>query len=59
MAEGRAAAQQAAFSVSHLRNAASESEGLRAFFEYRGLGIKAATEAVAAPEAITTEAAGR
>lgn len=31
------------FSVAHLRDAVFESEGLRAFFEYRDLGIKAAT----------------
>ncbi len=34
---------KAAFSVSHLRDATFESGGLRAFFEYRDLGIKAAT----------------
>jgi quercetin dioxygenase-like cupin family protein len=31
------------FSVAHLRDAVFESEGLRGFFEYRDLGIKAAT----------------
>lgn len=34
---------KAAFSVSHLKDAQYESEGLRSFFEYRDLGIKAAT----------------
>ena len=43
MAKGQAARHQADFSVSHLRDATFESEGLRAFFEYRDLGIKAAT----------------
>jgi quercetin dioxygenase-like cupin family protein len=31
------------FSVSHLADSTFESEGLRAFFEYRDLGIRAAT----------------
>ncbi len=31
------------FSVSHERDAAFESQGLRAFFEYRDLGIRNAT----------------
>jgi len=31
------------FSVSHLRDARFEPRGLRSFFEYRDLGIKAAT----------------
>ena len=43
MAKGQAAGQQSDFSVSHLKDAAFESEGLRAFFEYRDLGIKTAT----------------
>ncbi len=43
MAKDRAAEQQADFSVSHLRDAVFESQGLRAFFEYRDLGIEAAT----------------
>ena len=43
MAKDQAARHQADFSVSHLRDAVFESEGLRAFFEYRDLGIKAAT----------------
>jgi hypothetical protein len=43
MAKVQAAERQADFSVSHLRDAAFESDGLRAFFEYRDLGIKAAT----------------
>ena len=43
MAKDQAAEQQADFSVSHLRDAVFESQGLRAFFEYRGLGIEAAT----------------
>ena len=43
MAKGQAAGHQADFSVSHLRDAAFESQGLRFFFEYRDLGIKAAT----------------
>ena len=34
---------KAEFSVSHLTDAQYESEGLRSFFEYRDLGIKAAT----------------
>ena len=34
---------KAEFSVSHLKDARYESEGLRSFFEYRDLGIKAAT----------------
>ena len=34
---------KAEFSVSHLEDAHYESEGLRSFFEYRDLGIKAAT----------------
>ncbi len=34
---------KAEFSVSHLEDAEFESEGLRSFFEYRDLGIKAAT----------------
>ncbi len=34
---------KAEFSVSHLKDAQYESEGLRSFFEYRDLGIKAAT----------------
>ncbi len=37
------AKHKAEFSVSHLRDAEFKSEGLRAFFEYRDLGIKAAT----------------
>ncbi len=40
MVEDRAAATQADFSVSHLRDAVFESQGLRAFFEYRDLGIE-------------------
>ncbi len=43
MAKGQAARHQTDFSVSHLRDAVFESAGLRAFFEYRDLGIKAAT----------------
>ncbi len=43
MASDQAAANQADFSVSHLRDAVFESAGLRAFFEYRDLGIKEAT----------------
>ncbi len=43
MANGQAAGQQADFSVSHLSDAVFESEGLRSFFEYRNLGLKAAT----------------
>ncbi len=43
MAKGQAARHQTDFSVSHLGEAVFESEGLRAFFEYRDLGIKAAT----------------
>jgi quercetin dioxygenase-like cupin family protein len=43
MASDQAAAQQAEFSVSHLKDATYESAGLRDFFEYRDLGIKAAT----------------
>ena len=42
-AEQKAARHQADFSVAHLRDANFESEGLRAFFEYRDLGVKAAT----------------
>ena len=34
---------KAEFSVSHLKDAEFESQGLRSFFEYRDLGIKAAT----------------
>ncbi len=43
MAKGQTAGQQADFSVSHLRDAVFESGGLRAFFEYRDLGIAAAS----------------
>ncbi len=43
MAKAQAAGYQTDFSVSHLRDAVFESAGLRAFFEYRDLGIKAAT----------------
>ncbi len=43
MASDQAAAQQAEFSISHLKDATYESAGLRDFFEYRDLGIKAAT----------------
>ena len=39
----RAAAHRADFSVAHLKDAVFESAGLRAFFEYRDLGIQAAT----------------
>ncbi len=34
---------KAEFSVSHLKDSQFVSEGLRSFFEYRDLGIKAAT----------------
>ncbi len=37
------AQSKAEFSVSHLKDAEFESQGLRSFFEYRDLGIKAAT----------------
>ena len=43
MVKSQAAEHQADFSVSHLRDAVFESQGLRAFFEYRDLGIEAAT----------------
>ncbi len=43
MAKAQAAEHKADFSVSHLRDAVFESEGLRAFFEYRDLGIETAT----------------
>ncbi len=43
MAKAQAAEHKADFSVSHLKDAVFESEGLRAFFEYRDLGIEAAT----------------
>ncbi len=43
MAKVQAAGHQTDFSVSHLKDATFESEGLRAFFEYRDLGIKVAT----------------
>ncbi len=43
MAKAQAAAQQADFSVAHLKDAVFESAGLRAFFEYRDLGVRAAT----------------
>ena len=43
MTSDQAAVRQAEFSVSHLKDAVFESEGLRAFFEYRNLGIEAAT----------------
>ncbi len=43
MAKAQAAEHKADFSVSHLRDAVFKSEGLRAFFEYRDLGIEAAT----------------
>ena len=34
---------KAEFSVSHLDTSVFESDGLRSFFEYRGLGVKEAT----------------
>ncbi len=43
MAKGQATGHKVVFSVSHLRDAVFESAGLRGFFEYRDLGIKAAT----------------
>ncbi len=43
MANDQAAPPRADFSVSHLRDAVFESAGLRDFFEYRDLGIRAAT----------------
>ena len=43
MAKAQAAEHKADFSVSHLKDAVFESAGLRAFFEYRDLGIEAAT----------------
>ena len=43
MAKAQAAEHKADFSVSHLKDAVFKSAGLRAFFEYRDLGIEAAT----------------
>jgi len=43
LAKVQPAEHKADFSVSHLRDAVFESAGLRAFFEYRDLGIEAAT----------------
>ena len=43
MAKARSAGQKVEFSVAHLKDAVFESAGLRAFFEYRDLGIEAAT----------------
>jgi quercetin dioxygenase-like cupin family protein len=43
MSKPSAVAAKAEFSASHLKDAVYQSAGLRAFFEYRDLGIEAAT----------------
>jgi quercetin dioxygenase-like cupin family protein len=46
------------FSVSHLKGSEFKSDGLRAFFEYRDLGIKAATGGKAVAHVIRARPGG-